>query len=195
MLVVLVGSLIYGAMKGMAWQVASLASLFLSAAVAIRFGEPVAHYFLGEHSPMKCSAVMLVLYFATSLVIWLLFRLVAGVIDRVQLKEFDRQMGGLFGAAKGVFWCFVITFFAVTLSEAARQHVLKSKSGYFAAGLIKQAGPLLPEEVMGVIGKHLDDFEGRLNPDTPPKGIDLVDEATRRLLEDGSEYLMSEQPE
>ncbi len=44
---------------------------------------------------------MLVLYILTSLAIWLLFRMVSGIIDRVKLKEFDRQMGALFGLAKG----------------------------------------------------------------------------------------------
>ena len=56
--------------------------------------------------------------------IWLVFRLVSGLIDRVRLKEFDRQMGALFGAAKGVLLCVAITFFAVTLSTQARTAVL-----------------------------------------------------------------------
>ena len=55
---------------------------------------------------------MLVLYVVTSLAIWLLFRLVSGFIDRLRLKEFDRQLGGVFGAIKGGLWCVVITFFA-----------------------------------------------------------------------------------
>ena len=37
-------------------------------------------------------------------------------IDRLKLKEFDRQIGAIFGLAKGVLWCAVITFFTVTLS-------------------------------------------------------------------------------
>jgi hypothetical protein len=55
---------------------------------------------------------MLALYLATSLAVWLLFRLVAGIIDKVKLKDFDRQVGALIGVAKGVLLCLVITFFA-----------------------------------------------------------------------------------
>ena len=70
---------------------------------------------------------MLVLYVVTAGAIWLLFRLVSGIIDRLKLKEFDRQLGALFGLAKGVLYCVIITFFAVTLSEPARQAVLQSR--------------------------------------------------------------------
>ena len=45
---------------------------------------------------------MLVLYIVTSLAIWFLFRMVSGIVNRVKLREFDRQMGALFGLAKGV---------------------------------------------------------------------------------------------
>ncbi len=79
---------------------------------------------------------MLILYVLTSLAVWLLFRLVAGVIDRVKLQEFDRQVGGLFGLAKGILLCLVITFFAVTLSESTRQAVLRTYSGRTIAVLI-----------------------------------------------------------
>ncbi len=60
------------------------------------------------------------------------------MIDRVRLKEFDHQIGALFGLAKGVLLCVVITFFVVTLSESARQKVLGTYSGRYIAVLIKQ---------------------------------------------------------
>ncbi|HLA84026.1 MAG TPA: CvpA family protein, partial [Thermoguttaceae bacterium] len=103
MLVVLVGTVLFGFFKGMAWQIASLASIALSAVVAVHFSPQLAPV-ISEQAPWNRYVAMLVLYLLTALVIWLVFRLVAGVIDRVKLKEFDRQVGALFGLAKGVLW-------------------------------------------------------------------------------------------
>jgi hypothetical protein len=102
------------------------------------------------------SSNVSLLYVATALAIWLLFRLVSGAIDRVKLKEFDRQLGVVFGLAKGILYCVIITFFAVTLSETARQTVLQSRSGdctehsvLFAA--LARAVGIPTEQVAGVM--------------------------------------------
>ncbi len=167
MLVILVMAGVFGAWKGLAWQVASIASLVVSCIVAIRFSAPVAPYLYGQE-PWNRFLAMLILFLATSLAIWVLFRLVAGFIDRVKLKEFDRQMGALFGVGKGVLFCLVITFFAVTLAEGSRQAVLNSHSGKFTAKLLQKATPVMPEEVRDALGKYIDEFERKLDPNTPP---------------------------
>ena len=143
----------------MAWQLAALASVVLSGIVAIHGGArwpPT----LGAQSPWNRCVAMLLLYVGTSLVVWLLFNLVSGFMARLRLKEFDRQLGGVFGAVKGVLWCVVITFFAVTLSEPGRQAVLKSYSGYYIAVLTERARPILPQEVRAVLGKYIDESIG-----------------------------------
>jgi len=164
MLAVLILSALFGAWKGMAWQLAALASLVLSAVVAVRFAELVAPL-LGIEEPLSYFAAMLLLGVVTSLVVWIVFRLVAGIIDRVQLREFDRQLGALFGVAKGIIWCMVITFFMVTLSENARQTVLRTHSGYYIGRLTRQATPLLPDRVRGAVGKYLAELDEKLQVD------------------------------
>ena len=168
MVVILVLATVFGAWKGMAWQIASLASLVVSYLVAVGFCGQVAPY-ISQHEPWNRFLAMLILFLATSLAIWLAFRLVAGFIDRVKLKEFDRQMGALFGLTKGVLFCLLITFFAVTLSEGSRQAVLNSHSGKFTARLIQRAGPAMPQEVRDSLGKYIDEFERKLDPNTPPE--------------------------
>ena len=147
MLVVLAGATVFGAWRGIAWQVASMASLVLSYLVALRFSTQLAPHF-GQQAPLNRFIAMFVLYAGTSLVIWVVFRLVKNVIDRVRLKEFDHQMGALFGAAKGVLLCVAITFFAVTLSTQARTHVLHSRSGYYIALLLHRADGVMPRSCM-----------------------------------------------
>lgn len=167
MIVVLAAATLFGAWKGMAWQVASTASLVVSYLVALKFSERLAPHF-GQQAPLNRFIAMFVLYMATSLAIWLLFRIVAGFINRVRLREFDRQMGALFGAAKGVLWCVAITFFAVTLSERARSAVLDSRSGYMIARLLDRADGLMPRELHGVLEPYLDKFEQELNRQEEP---------------------------
>ena len=107
---------------------------------------------------------MLVLYAVTSLGIWLAFRMVANFINRVHLKEFDRQLGALAGAAKGLLWCIVITFFTVTLSEPARQTILRSRSGYYIAVATQRAVPILPRDLRDVLGKYIEELDEKLDP-------------------------------
>ncbi len=160
MLAVLALSIVFGAWKGMAWQLAALASLGASTAVALRFNAPLARL-IKLQSPWDVCVAMGVLYAATALVIWLVFRMVSDVIDRVRLKEFDRQVGAAFGAVKGVVWCAVITFFVVTLSASARDNVLRSRSGYYTALLIHRAAPSLPPKLADLLGGYLEKYRER----------------------------------
>lgn len=166
MLIVLAGATLFGFMKGMAWQVASLASLVASYFVALRFSDDLAPQ-IGLEPPLNRFAAMAIIYLGTSLAIWLVFRVVAGLIDKVRLKEFDRQVGALFGAAKGVLWCLVITLVAVSVSERARELVLQSKSGYYMAQLIDRAEAVMPPEVHQVLGPYLDRLDQQLKPGYP----------------------------
>ncbi len=167
MLVVLIAATVFGLWKGMVWQLASLASVFLSVLVAVRFSRGLAPH-LSAQVPWNRFLAMFILYLVTSALVWLAFRLVARLIDRVRLKDFDHQVGAMFGLAKGVVYCVVVTFFAVTISEDTRQAVLYSRSGYYIAVLTRHATPVLPKEVRDVVGKYIDELEQKLDPKSPP---------------------------
>jgi membrane protein required for colicin V production len=185
-LVVLACAILFGVWKGLAWQLASLASLVVSGFVAVHFSAVLAPYFSAQE-PWNRFLAMFVLYVVTALAIWIVFRFISGLIERVKLKEFDRQMGALFGLAKGAFLAIVITFFAVTLSEASRQAVLRSYSGVAIARVTRHAVPILPEDLRTSFGKYIDEFEKKLDPNTPPatpdgktpESIDLKDLETK----------------
>jgi membrane protein required for colicin V production len=165
MLAVLVGATLLGAWQGMAWQVASFASVVLSYLVACAFREPVAEL-IPAGPPWDRPLAMLILFVGTSLVIWIIFQVVSRFIDRLKLKEFDRQVGAVIGLAKGVVLCVVVTLFAVALvDDARRQAIIESYSGYCIAEVIKQADPLIPAEVQEVLDAALDP---RAEPPEPP---------------------------
>ncbi|MHB8969249.1 MAG: CvpA family protein [Pirellulaceae bacterium] len=162
MLGVLLAATVFGAWKGLAWQVASLAAIFASYLVAYRYREPVAAW-IPVPAPWRVFVAMLLLYVGTSLAIWIVFRLVSRLIDRVKLKDFDRQIGALLGFAKGVVLCTLITFFAVTLlGEQSRTAIVHSKSGYYIAVLLNRADRVMPHEIHELLQPYLDVLDKRL---------------------------------
>ena len=167
MVIVLAAATMFGAWKGMVWQLASLASLVVSYFVALQFSPQLAPMF-GDQAPWNRFIAMLVIYIATSLVVWLLFRVVAGFLDRVKLKEFDRQLGAIFGLAKGVLLCVAITFFAVSLlPDEKKETVLDSRSGHYIGVLLTQSHGVMPEEIHEVLHPYLNKLEEKLAPDGP----------------------------
>jgi membrane protein required for colicin V production len=168
MLAVLVFATIFGFWKGLAWQVASLASLVVSYFAALKFADKLAPM-VSEHAPFNKFVAMLIIYAGASLAIWMLFRVVAGVIDGVKLKEFDRQMGALVGFAKGVLICIAITFFAVSLlGQVQRDKILASRSGHYIVQVLDKADAVAPPEIQQVIGPYIQKINDRLDPNYKP---------------------------
>jgi membrane protein required for colicin V production len=124
---------------------------------------------VSAHEPWNKFVAMLIIYAAASLVIWMLFRVVSGVIDRVKLNEFDRQMGALVGFAKGVLLCIAITFFAVTLlGQQQRDRIIASRSGQYIVRFLDKADAVAPPEIHQVIGPYIQKINERLDPNYQP---------------------------
>ena len=173
MIAVLAMATLFGFWKGLAWQVASLASLVASYLIALRFADRLAPR-ISEHAPWNKFVAMLIIYAGSSFFIWMAFRVVAGVIDRVRLREFDRQMGALVGFAKGVLLCVAITFFAVSLLEDRRDQIIASRSGQYIVQLLDKAEAVTPPEIKRVIGPYIERVNERLDPNyQPPPGGDF----------------------
>ncbi len=174
MLVVLAAATLFGMIKGFAWQVASLASIIVSYFVAYNFRDQLAPR-IQVAPPMNTFIAMLLLYAASSFAIWVLFRLISGSIDRVRLRDFDRQMGALFGLGKGIMYCLLITMFAMTLLGQQQQRaIVESQSGrYIATALNAARGVVLPGEIETVIRPHLERVRQQLESGTVANGAGL----------------------
>ena len=173
MLVVLVGATLFGAIKGFAWQLASLASVVVSYFVAYRFREPLAESIRAE-APWNLFLAMLILFVGTSLVIWVGFRMVSRTIDRLKLKDFDRQIGAAFGLAKGAVVCILITMFAMTLlGPSIREQIVQSRSGYYIAKVLDNSDAVMPPEIHDVVAPYIEKFERQFNGQ-PGFGADSV---------------------
>lgn len=162
MLIVLGMATIFGAIKGFAWQVASLASIVVSYIVAYRFRFDVAEMIQAK-PPWNQFLAMLILYVGTSFVIWVGFRLLSTSIDRVRLKEFDRHLGAAFGLAKGMVYCLLITMFATSLLGPKQQAAIcQSRSGYYIAQALDNSVGILPKEIHDVVGPYLARLDDQL---------------------------------
>jgi len=168
MALVLVAATLFGFWKGMAWQVASLASLVVSYFAALKFADQLAPM-ISSHAPWNKFVAMLAIYIATSFIIWTAFRLVAGMIDRVKLDGFDHQMGALIGLGKGVLLCIAITFFAVTiLPQAQKDTIIASQAGQYIVRILDKTHAVVPPEIHDVIHPYVERIEQRLDPNHQP---------------------------
>ena len=162
MLIVLVAATVFGAIKGLAWQLASIASITVSYAAAYHFREPFSQS-INADPPWNRFLAMLILYVGTSLVIWVVFRMVSSTIDRLKLKEFDRQVGAAFGLAKGALYCILITLFAVTLmGPSGREKIVQSRSGFYIARVLDRSDAIMPPELHEVVGPYIERFDSQM---------------------------------
>jgi membrane protein required for colicin V production len=192
MLIVLASTTIFGAIKGFAWQVASLASIVASYFVAYLFRNDVAQM-INAQPPWNLFLAMLLLYFGSSLIIWMLFRLVSTSIDKVKLKDFDRQLGAGFGMIKGVALCLIITMFAMTLLGASQQQrIANSRSGLYISKILANSGGILPAEIKQIVGPYIDNVGQKLQQNQnglPPQGGDSILDGLGQMVQQGVNQL------
>lgn len=158
MLGILAAAAVLGYFKGMVWQIAWIAGIALSSFVALRFAGPMAPFF-GQQAPWNRLIAMLALYVATSLAVWLVFRVISGAISAIHLSAFDHQLGLLLGIAKGGLLCVVVTFFAVTMAPAYRHQIVASRSGRLVAEIIVRADEFLPKDIADTVDPFVKQFE------------------------------------
>jgi membrane protein required for colicin V production len=166
-----------GATKGFAWQVAAIGALLICFFFAQTASLAIAPL-IKLDPPLNRWVAMFVLYVGASFVSFGAARAVRGTLEKWQFVEFDKHLGALFGFTKGVAIALVITFFAVTLSETARESVLASYSGRAAGTILSALHPVMPGELHGVIDPYLEklgrevvhedgELDGRPNPQLP----------------------------
>lgn len=159
LLVVLIGATIFGAIKGFAWQLASISSILASYVVAYRFRGPLSQS-IDAAPPWNQFLAMLILFVGTSLMVWVLFRMVRKSIDRLKLHEFDRHVGAVFGLIKGSLYCVLLTLFGVTLAgDQVRSMIVSSRGGHTIAGVLAKSESMIPPEVHAFVEPYLRSFD------------------------------------
>jgi membrane protein required for colicin V production len=133
--------------------------------LSVQFSGVLAPY-ITDREPLNRFIAMLIIYLACSLVIWGIFRLVSNFIDRLKMREWDRQMGALVGFVKGGLLCIAITFFALSLTaDDTRKMIMTSRSGYYIGYTIDRAQAVMPDEIHDVLHPYLDKLDQQLEHD------------------------------
>jgi membrane protein required for colicin V production len=153
-LAILVFSAIRGAIKGLVWQLAIIATLVLCFAFS-GTGSVLIAPKIPLDPPLNRWVAMLVLYIVLSFAAFGVARLLHGWIEKMKFKEYDRHLGFLFGLIKGITFCLVLTFFIVTLSEGQRGNVMASYSGHAAAIIMDRLHPVMPQELHDVLEPYI----------------------------------------
>lgn len=154
MIVIMIGAILLGAWRGMAWQLAPIASLVCGGVAAHQFADKLAPWF-GEKGPANYLFALLSIYVAVSLSIYMVARSVRNAIEKFKMEAYDRHLGAMLGGVKGLLLCLVVTFFLVTMSPPAREHIRTSHSGYFAAVLMDRMHDVMPPAVLEAIEPYI----------------------------------------
>ncbi len=174
MLGVMAIAIMRGYSKGLAWQISSIASIAASYFVAYRFKDHVTPM-IELADPWRGLVAMMVLFIGTSLVIWFVFHNIRGAIEKAKLKDFDHQLGAIFGGVKGAAWCTAITIVALSfLTPGMSEQIVGSRSGGYIARLLANSKRIIPAEVQQVVQPYIQRAEEQLQ--------DRVDNA---IVQDG----------
>src|SRR5579863_10257347 len=124
-LIILMYSMFRGAMKGIVWQLATIAALLMCFFFA-GTGSMILAPFIRVEEPLNRWIAMFVLYLIFSFISFGVARGLHEMIEKMKIEALDRHLGAILGLVKGGMFSIFLTFFLVTLSHAARETVINS---------------------------------------------------------------------
>lgn len=143
---IIVAGMIWGALRGITWQVASLASLVLGYALAFPLSGRLAPYIPGQ--PIVARAVALLLtYVAISGGIFGVAWVIRATLRKLKFEAYDRHLGMLLGGLEGALVGSVVTVFVLSVAPSTRGPILGSPAGRLLGKVMNQVQPILPGEV------------------------------------------------
>ncbi|MBX6312003.1 MAG: CvpA family protein [Isosphaeraceae bacterium] len=152
MLGVVIAGMVWGAWRGITWQVASIASLVLGYVAAFPLSSQLAARFPGEPVVARVLA-LLVCYAAVSGGVFLVAWLVRTTLRQWKFEAYDRHLGMLLGGAEGALLGVLATVFLLSLTPSTRPMVLTSPSGRVVGGVLDAVQPALPAEVRSMLAQ------------------------------------------
>lgn len=151
---VVVAGMIWGAIRGVTWQLASIASLVLGYMVAHPVSAQLAPHFPGDPVIAR-SLAMLAVYAAVAGGVFMLAWIVRATLKAVKFEAFDRHLGMLLGGMEGALLGIVGTFFVVSLSPSMREPIFSSPSGQIVGNVMNTLGPILPGEARDALAPFI----------------------------------------
>ena len=195
MLSILVGAVIFGAMKGLAWQIATVSSIVVSYFVSLNFSSSVAEM-LQIQAPWNRLVAMLILFLGTSLVIWIIFGRIKSTIEKWNMGGFDRQVGAMVGGITGILLCMITTMFGVSVfGETAAKSICHSRSGGYIVNGIDHVTTVVPDEIHEILKPYVDDFNRNIahSKHEHENGVPLQSQSFGLRVAEGQEFEVHQQ--
>jgi membrane protein required for colicin V production len=173
----ILGGMVWGAWRGIVWQIASIASLVLGYTVAHTTSDDLASHFPGDPVVARGLA-MLVVYAAVSGGVFLAAWLVRATLRRLKFEAYDRHLGMVLGGLEGALVGMVATLFIVSLAPQSRGPIFASPSGKVVGRVMGALGPVLPSEAREVLAPFWDGraavVEAGRKGDQNPGGVEQI---------------------
>ncbi len=161
MIGLVLAGMVWGAIRGVTWQIASIASLVLGYLCSHAVSARLAPYLPGEPAVQRAGS-MLAAYVVVSGGVFLVAWTVRATLRKMKFEAYDRHLGMLLGGAEGAILGLVGTMFVASLAPSTRGPIFASPTGHFVGRVMDAVGPVLPDEVRGVVlpfWAHLSDAQ------------------------------------
>lgn len=142
---VVVAGMIWGAWRGVTWQLASLASLVVGYFASHRLTPELAPHF-GSDPMIARSLAMMASYAVVSGGVFLVAWTFRAILRKMKFEAFDRHLGMLLGGVEGAILGVVATFFVVSLMPQTHDTIYTSPTGKLVSNFIDAVGPKVKEE-------------------------------------------------
>ncbi|MCZ6690883.1 MAG: CvpA family protein [Planctomycetota bacterium] len=137
-----------GAWKGFAWQMAQMISITAAFLLATGGAPWVARRMMEQPNPFGRSVAWVAIFTVVGLAGYLLALRMKEKIAEYKLKAWDREMGAVLGALKGVILCSLVLFALAVPPRETRKRILdQSKVGAPFSVLLEMFHPYLPEDL------------------------------------------------
>ncbi|MGE8492640.1 MULTISPECIES: CvpA family protein [Comamonas] len=150
--VILVGSVLIGALRGLVFEVLSLISWVLAFFAARLWGAEVGMWLPMQEMDegVRIAAGLVIVFVVAIFALGLVIRIIGKLVQIVGLRPFDRTLGALFGALRGVLLLVLIAL--VFMLTSMRESQIWNTS-VFAPHLVSAVSvlrPWMPQEM----GRH-----------------------------------------
>ncbi len=180
----ILGGMVWGAWRGIVWQIASIASLVLGYAVARTTSDDLAVHFPGDPVVARGLA-MLVIYAAVSGGIFFAAWMIRATLRRLKFEAYDRHLGMVLGGLEGALVGLVATLFVVSLAPQSRGPIFASPSGKVVGRVMSTLGPALPSEAREVLAPFWSDPPAVADSDDRANGDDRSEDLRTSESEHG----------
>jgi membrane protein required for colicin V production len=153
MAALLIGGMVWGAWRGIVWQLASIASVVVGYSVSHPLSGQLAPHFPGPPVVARALAMM-ASYAVVSGAIFLVAWAIRATLRQMKFEAFDRHLGLVLGGLEAALLGIVGTLFVVSLAPQTREPIFSSPTGHIVGRVMDAVGPVLPSEIRTELAKH-----------------------------------------